>query len=332
MGAAANHGGLIQPMWISYLSPFGWMQATRALTYPEWWPLVIPALFIVVAIIWAFFLQGVRDVGAGLLPACKGRDRAKPFLRTLPGLTWYLQKNIFLGWFIGTLSFIMIIGWLVPEMADVFDSSEFTQQLIQAIGGMGAIIPAFLSTFLMLTAIAVIGYVMQGLSKMRSEEAKGYLENLLATRVSRFKWMAFHVGMVIDCSILILVSSGIVLAVSTNLLTDVSVSVWDFTLAAFSYVPVVLAFIGVYVLLFGLIPRAAGAIVWSYYGFIAFATWVGPMIGLPEWLMNLNIMKHVAAAPANEIVIVPLLIITGVAVAAYVVGNIVWRNRDLATS
>lgn len=332
MGAAANNGGLIQPMWISYLSPFGWMQATRALTYPEWWPLIIFALFIIVAIVWAFFLQSVRDVGAGILPSRAGRDRAKPFRRTLPGLTWYLQKNIFLGWFIGTLSFIVIIGWLVPEMSDVFDSSEFTQQLIQAIGGIGAIIPAFLSTFLMLTAIAVGGYVMQGLGKMRGEEAKGYLENLLATRVSRFKWLALHVSTVLIGGTLILVLSAVVLAVSTNLLTDVDVSVWEFALAGLSYVPVLLAFVGAFVLLFGLIPRAAGAIVWTYYGFIAFATWIGPMIGMPDWLMNFNIMTHIAAAPANDILVTPLLIITGGAIVAFVAGNMIWRNRDLVAS
>lgn len=46
--------GLHQPEWISYLSPFGWLQATRPLTEPSWAPLAITALFSVIAISLAF--------------------------------------------------------------------------------------------------------------------------------------------------------------------------------------------------------------------------------------------------------------------------------------
>lgn len=326
----ADSTGLWQPAWLSWLGPFGWLQATRSLTFPEWWPLWIFVGFIAVAVVVAYALQSVRDVGAGLLPTKKGRATASWFLKTPFGLTWRLQKKIWYGWAAGTFAMVATIGVMVPEMSSIYDSNANMKQMITAMGGTGAMVPAFLSAMLSLIALMVAAYAVQGMGKLRAEESSGHLENLLAAKLSRYKWISLHIAVVLVGSAVILAVSGWLLAVLVNAASqDFVASVFDYVLAGISYLPVVAVFVGIYVLLFGVMRRAAGLITWSYFGFVAFLTWIGPLLQLSDVIMNGSVMYHLATPPANEIDWVPLVIYSIAAVASITVGLTVWRSRDL---
>jgi len=325
----ADASGLVQPSWPSWLSPFGWLQASRPLTYPEWWPLIIAGVFIVVAMPAAFFLLGRRDVGAGLLPSRKGKARAASFLRTPLGLAWYLQKSIFIGWLIGVLVLVIIIGALVPEMTTVYESSQNMQLLIEAMGGTGALVPAFLSAMLSITILMVLAYAVHALGKLRSEESSGHLEGVLATTLSRTKWIVLHMGIVVGCGAAMLALSGAILAVSVNMVSDFHASIGDYTLAGVSYLPLYMVFVGMYVLLFGVLPRTAGFVTWLYYGFVAFMAWLGPILKLDQWVLDLSIMAHLPAAPAESIESAPLIVMLMVAVVLIIAGCVFWRRRNL---
>jgi ABC-2 type transport system permease protein len=325
----ADTAGLMQPTWLSWLSPFGWLQATRPLTFPEWWPLLIPVGITVAFMTAAFFLLGKRDVGAGILPSRKGRARASAFLRTPIGLTWHLQKNIFIGWLIGVVAMVVTIGVLVPQMSHVYESSEATKSLIAAMGGTGAIIPAFLSAMLSIVILMVIAYAVQGLGKLRSEESSGHLENLLATRFSRFKWLTLHAAVVTVGGACMLALSGAVLAWCVDVASDYQIDIWEYTVAGLSYFPLLLVFVGAYILLFGIVPRVAGVVVWVYYGFVAFMSWLGPLLKLNQQILDVSVMTHIAAAPAEEIIVRPLVIMLAVAVGCIVIGGVLWRHRNL---
>lgn len=321
--------GLIQPAWLSWLSPFGWMQATRSLTYPAWWPLIVSALFAAAMVCVAFWLLSKRDVGAGILPARKGRAHASAFLRLPIGLTWKLQKNVFVGWLVGTVAMVATIGVLVPEMSHVYETSPDAKALIESMGGTGAMIPSFLSAMLSITVVMVLAYTVQALGKLRSEEASGHLENLLATRLSRIKWLGMHGLVVVFGGAFMLVCSGVVLAATANSVSELRLNVGDYTLAALSYLPLLLLFVGLYTTLFGILPRAAGIIVWALFGYVAFMSWIGPMLKLDEWVLKLSPMAHIAVAPANEVEILPLIVMSVGAVVLVAIGLIGWRTRNL---
>lgn len=325
----ANADGVLQPTWLSWLSPFGWLQATRPLTFPEWWPLIVPGIFVVVAGSVAFFLLSKRDVGAGILPARKGRARASRFLATPLGLTWHLQKNIFIGWLIGIVAMVVTIGVLVPEMTHVYESSENMKTLIAAMGGTGAIIPAFLSAMLSIVVLMVIAYVIQGLGKLRGEESSGHLENLLATRLSRMKWMGLHSSVVVIGGAFMLALSGSLLALCVNLVSDYQLDIWEYTVAGLSYFPLLFIFAGMYIVFFGLLPQISGLILWVYYGFVAFMAWLGPLLQLDQRILDLSLMTHLAAAPAEAVAAQPLIIMTLVTLGLLVVGSAAWRHRNL---
>jgi len=324
----ADASGLVQPHWISYLSPFGWIQATRSLTYPEWWPLLIPIVCAVVLIPVAFVMLNHRDVGAGLLPSRRGRARASIFRRTALGLTWYLQKNIFLGWLVGVLAMAGICGALVSQMSHVYDSSPQLAQVISAMGGTGAQIPVFLSAMLLIIILMTMAYAVQASGKLRGEESSGYLENLLATKLPRIGWLLRHFFVVLAGVLVMLVAAGFTLGLATNLGGE-SVKISEYILAALSYFPVVALFSAGYVCLFVLFPRAAGLVTWVYFGFVAFVSWIGGLINLPQWLNKFSPLHYTAPVPAETVKILPLVVIASIALALAVVGIISWRRRNV---
>lgn len=325
----ADSSGIHQPEWMSSLVPFGWLQATRPLTNPDWSPLLIPAIFAVVAIGLAFLLLAKRDVGAGLLPSRKGRARATRLRATTLGLTLYLQKNVFVGWFVAIMVIVGTIGVLVPQMSDIYNGSDSMRQMIQAIGGVGELVPTFMSAMLSIICMMVFGYAVHGLTKLRGEESGGQLESLLATKVTRLKWLGSHVAVVVAGGLIMLATTGLVLALCVNTLSDFSVDTWQYVTAGLSYAPILMVFVALYVLLFGVLPRMASGLTWFYYGFVFFALWLGPIMQLDQVVMNLSVMEHVSSPPAEDIKLAPLLTILTLAVVGLAAGLVAWLKRNL---
>lgn len=321
--------GLLQPAWISSLSPFGWLQATRPLTFPDWSPLTTSLAVALAVSAVAFLLLARRDVGMGLVPARKGRTRASKFRRTGLGLTWHLQRNIAFGWLVGVLAMVGTIGIMTPEMTNIYDSSDSIKMLVESLGGQGALIPAFLSAMLAIIILMVVAYALQGLGKLRDEESSGHLESLLATKLSRRRWAMLHIGTVVVTSVIMLALTGCVMALGVNLLTDIEVSVAEYTLAGLSYGPIVLLFAGLYLLLFGIVPRVAGLVTWAYFGVVVFMTWLAPVMDIDKSIMNISILEHLPASPAEDIKLAPMLWITGIALLLVVIGFTAWSRRNL---
>lgn len=323
--------GMHVPAWYSWLSPFGWLQQLKPFTFPNWWPLIVPVVVSLVAVVAALAIHSRRDVGSGILPARVGRARASVLLKSHFGLTWHLQKNIFVGWAIGVFAMVATIGMLVPEMSGVYESNTNMKQMITAMGGDGAMIPTFLSAMLMITSLMVIAYAVQAIARMRSEESTGHLENILATKQSRICWLLKHVTVITLGSLLMLVMSGVVMALFVNgSAVDYTADVAEYALAGLSYMPVVLAFMGGYILLFGILPRLANVVAWLYFAFVAFMSWIGPLLQLDESILRLNVLHHLASPPANAIDWGILGVITAIAATMMLIGLLGWRRRDIA--
>ncbi|MDR0591101.1 MAG: hypothetical protein LBG75_00855 [Candidatus Nomurabacteria bacterium] len=322
--------GVPTPAFWSYLSPFGWMQLTHSTTFGYWWPLLIPLVFCLAAVPCAFWLLARRDLGAGLLPGRRGRARASRLLRTPFGLTWHLQKNVFMGWLVGNLVLVVVIGSMSNQMDKVYSASSQLKDFIISLGGSGAIEKAFLSAMLTYVAALTLAYVIQSLGKLRSEEVSSHLENLLATKLSRIKWLALHVATALTGGAAMLALSGAVLAISVNVAGGGSADIWAYTCGALSYWPLLLVFTGVYVLLFGILPMAASLVAWLGLCWVVFVGELAALIGIPNWLRDLSPMVHIHPAPAEAIAAGPLIAMSLIGLALLAVGAISWYRRNLA--
>lgn len=329
--------GLAQPLWISYLSPIGWLQLLRPLTGQRWEMLLIPAAFCGVALALAYRMLASRDIGSGILSARAGAARAKAsLLAAAPfGLVVRLQKGVFIGWLIGAVVLAGVTGGMAHEVLDMIEESEMMREYVMALGGEGNYIEIFMSAMLALIAMTLAAYVVQAMQKVRSEESRGFIESLLATALDRRTWLVVHVAVVGVCSAIILAVSGATVAVSAGLAGKVPFHDWhimSYVLAGLYYLPVLLLFAGVVAFVFGLVPRFTIAAGWLSFAFVLLIGQLGALLKLPQFVMDLNPFTHLPAVPASEIAVRPLLIIMLVAAVLIVSGLATFRRRDITTA
>jgi len=82
------------------------------------------------------------------------------------------------------------------------------------------------------------------------------------------------------------------------------------------------------VALFGLVPRAVAA-AWGGLAACYLVAFLGPLLGLPDWVMDLSPFTHVPLLPAAQFDAVPLLALTAVAAAFVFVGLAGFRYRNV---
>ena len=92
--------------------------------------------------------------------------------------------------------------------------------------------------------------------------------------------------------------------------------------------PAVWVVVGATVVLFGLVPRAAVA-AWGLLGACVLLSVLGPLLGLPDWVLDLSPFQHVPQLPAADFSAGPLLALSAVAAALTAVGMAAFRRRDL---
>jgi ABC-2 type transport system permease protein len=87
--------------------------------------------------------------------------------------------------------------------------------------------------------------------------------------------------------------------------------------------------IGVAMALIGFVPRAAlGA--WGVLAGVVVIGLFGALIRIPRWIAALSPLDHTPMAPAASVELVPLLILTAVAVGLLAAGFVGLARRDLA--
>jgi ABC-2 type transport system permease protein len=92
--------------------------------------------------------------------------------------------------------------------------------------------------------------------------------------------------------------------------------------------PAVWVMIGIAIALYGLVPRAAVA-AWGFLGACFLLLYLGPLLSLPDWLLDLSPYEHVPLLPAADLTVGPLLALTAVAVALTAAGVVGLRRRDI---
>jgi ABC-2 type transport system permease protein len=81
--------------------------------------------------------------------------------------------------------------------------------------------------------------------------------------------------------------------------------------------------------LFGLAPDAL-KLAWVALGACFLLWFLGPLLDLPSWILDLSPYEHIPAVPAADLAVGPLLALTAVAAGLVVAGLVAFRRRDTA--
>ena len=312
--------------WLTWLSPIGWAQQTRSYGENLWWPLLV-CVGAAIMLGWvARALERSRDLGAGLIPERVGPRSATALIRTQLGLTMRLQRGSIIGWTLGIVVFALFFGGVATAMAHLLSGDNPIAQAF--LGGSKNVLDGLLGFFLMANALLVAAFVLQSADSIRAAESAGRTEMQWSSAISRIRWAVARILVPAVGSFVLLAISGAAIGVTFGAAAGQPEQTWRFLWASVAYWPPALLVIGVVVLCAAVIPRAAAAVSWSLYAVAVVLSMFGDLFGLPDWVSK-NTPFTAIPRLGMDFTMVPLVVITAIAVVAGGVGLWVLRQRDM---
>lgn len=310
----------------SWLSPIGWAQATEAYFVDDLAPLGLALLTAAVLLTVSAPLSRQRDVGAGVLGTRPGPATAGPALGGPFGLTWRLVRGSLVGWTAGLLAFGLMYGPVLSEASTFLEDVPIMAEFLPDADATGA--ELFGATVIALAAIACAVPALQVLLRLRTEEVAGRAGPLLATPLSRARWMVSGLVLANVGGAGVLLVTGLGVGLGAGLSMDDLGWVGASVSAAVSYLPAVAVTIGAAAVLLGWVPRVTGWS-WALVVLSVVVLYFGAILDLPQWVVNLSPFSHVPQQPAVDPDGGPLATLSVVALALMAAGVVGIRRRDI---
>lgn len=314
---------------LSWLSPIGWGQRTYVFVDNRWWPLLLCLALAALTAATGFVLSTRRDVGAGLRSARLGRRTASDALTRPLGFALRLHRGTLLGFGAGLFLMGVMYGSILGEAADMVKDIEQIQEALEKIGG-ASVAESFASMVMVVIAVVAAVYVVMATLRPRAEESAGRAEPLLATGLSRDRWVGSHVAVALAGGTALLLVAGLGFGVSGAASVGDGGLVLQLVGAALAYAPALWVTVGVAVALFGWFPRA-GAAAWIVPVYAFLVGYLGSILQFPDWMNNVSPFGHVPQLPAAEMSWTPMLLLTALAAGLIQLGLVGFRRRDLET-
>lgn len=323
--AIQEHGSTL-----SWFSPLAWSQQTRAFVDGRWWPLLLSVGFAAVTIGIGYVLLASRDFGAGMFGVRPGPARAASWIDSPLSLAFRLHRGSIIGWTVILAVWGYANGAIVEPVVDGLQN--VSTEVMALFGGDGAIlIDGYLATMNIYNAAMVTIFVVLGMQFVRGEEYGGRTEPVLTTATSRLDWLGSHLVVLAAGSAALLAVTGVSMGLGAAAAMGEPGLVWEVTAGHLAYLPallVILAFAG---LLYGSAPATVG-FAWALVFYAFFMGFFGPVLDLPQWVLNVSPFEHIPGIPGEDPVLMPLLVLTVVAVAAGLVALTSFRSRDLTAT
>ena len=304
----------------TWLSPFGWSQATAPYTENRWWPLAIGLVATAVSVAVAFALAGRRDLGRGLLHERPGRATGR--LRGVVGLTWRRQRTSVLSW----AAAVVLCGALVGLLADAITDFVADQPTFDELFGSGDPTASAFALYSVFLGVLAFAYATTAVGAARAEELAGRGATLLALPISRTRWLGAQVGVAAVASAAMLLVAGLVMGLTAAASLGDASQVAPLIGAAAVTIPGVLCVLGVAVLVLGLVPRAF-VVVWAYVAYVGVMAMFGDI--LPDGADVASPFTYLPALPADPMSWPPVVACTLVGLGALALGIVAFRRRDL---
>jgi ABC-2 type transport system permease protein len=328
VGDAGPHG----LSWLSWASPLGWVELTRAFGAggERWWVLALPLATFAVLVTAAFALAARRDHSAALLPSLPGRPSATGLLRGPFGLAWRLQWGPLAAWLAGYVFVFAAFGAAASGVGSILGASFRLRHYLLRIGYQATIVDSFMSTLMLLAGVAAAAYATAAVLRLRTEETGNLADPVLATAAGRIRWGLSHISVAVAGGGLLLADAGLSAGLGYGILTgSVSTQVPRLLGAALGKFPAVLVLAALATALVGLLPWESVAAVWTAVALTAVITVFGAALQWPAWLTDISPFTQTPKLPGGTVSAQPLLWLCSIAVVLGVAGLIGLRRRDI---
>jgi ABC-2 type transport system permease protein len=312
---------------LSMISPLGWVTNTETYWNNNWWPVLLMIGGAAILFILANYLNSIRDMGAGFLPARPGRRNASAFLQSPLGHALRLQRTGIIAWAIGMLVLGMAYGAVMGDLEAFFSDNEMlTEMLIQEEGY--SLTEQFIPMLLMVMGILATVPPVMAILKLYGEEKKNRLEQILSASVSRTKLMGSYCLIAVVNGFIMVSLSAIGLWSAAAVVMDDPFDFGTIYGAGLVYYPAVLVMIGTAILLIGYLPKLS-SLVWAYLLYSFIILYLGGILDLPEWLGKLSPFGFIPQLPVEEMEWMPIITLSIIAVVLIIAGFIGYNRRDI---
>ncbi|PGZ15445.1 ABC transporter permease [Bacillus cereus] len=312
---------------LSWFSPFGWVLGSEVYVNNYWWPIVLTIGVAFVLVIISLYLNAIRDLEAGFIPAKPGRKQASHFLQSPFGLALRLQRIGIIAWGIGLFILGASYGSILGDLESFFANNEMMAKMLTPVEGF-SLTEQFLSTLMKVITMMCTIPPLMAMFKLKGEEKQNRTEHLLSRATSRSQVMGSYFIVSIISGFVMLSLAAIGLALAGNAVMKETISFSTFYSAAIVYLPAMWIMIGVAILFIGFAPKFSG-LTWVYLTYSFFVIYLGGLFQLPKWMSNLTPFGYIPRLPVEEVDFVKFSILVVVAIVLMVLGFVGYNKRDI---
>jgi ABC-2 type transport system permease protein len=313
---------------LSWLSPIGWSQQTRAFVDDRWWPLLLSVAFAVVCASVAYALSDRRDLDAGLVATRRGSPRAAPWLSTPLTLAFRLHRPSLVGWTVGMALGGFAYGSFTQPLIDGF--ADAPEDLLAVMGGEEDLLTGYLGLMGFMMAVIVTIFAILAVRVVANEEAEGRTEPVLATAVSRTAWLGSHLAVSVGGALWLLVVAGLGNGLGAAASTGDVGLIGDVVLGHAAHAPAVWTVLALAVALHGA-GRGFG-LAWMLLGASFVVGVFGPILEIPARVVDLSVYEHIGQYPSEPVSSAAVGTLTLIAAFLAVAGVAGFRRRDVFTT
>ncbi len=317
--------GDVQWSPLTWFSPLGWQEQTRAFGDQRWWSLLIPLVVFALLAAVALAIASRRDVGSALLGAGTANPHASGFLRTPLGIALRSHRGSLLGWTAATVVVSATFGSVAQPLVDAIKGNPSLASAMGAAGTTG--LDAVLAMTALILALIGAGYAVQAVGVLRAEETSGRLEARLSGDRGRWSWLSVHLAVVGIGIVAVSAAGAAVLAVTASWSVGEDVT-GQVLRAIVDFLPAVVLFGGLAVLVFTVIPRW-GPVVWLVYAASAVIAYLGDSLNMAEAVRALSPFHLIGNPPVEPVNAGDMILLSLLTVTCLVVGYDGFRRRDI---
>ncbi|MGZ4952913.1 MAG: ABC transporter permease [Halobacteriota archaeon] len=315
--------------WLSRVSPLGWMHLVQPFA-SERWSVFVPFIgSVVILTAVALVLSSRRDIGAGALKLRFGAVRASRRLGGPLTLAWRLHRRTLFAWATLFALYGLLIGDLATTSANLLATNPQLASLFARFGGASAYTDALFTFSLTFVGWIAAAYAIATTLRLRSEEIEKHVDHVLAASVSRLRWAASDLALVVIGSVVVLAAFGLSAGLTYGLSAgNLGYELPHLLVAALAYLPAVWVMAGIAMALYGFAPKLS-VVSWGALAAFVAVEVVGGTLQASESILNLSPFHDVPAVLVSGVSLLPLASLTFVALVLSVAGLIGFQRRSI---
>ncbi len=316
--------------WLVWASPIGWAQQARAFAGDRWSILLLGLVTGLLLATVAGWLANRRDLGSGLSAGRAGSATAAAWIKNPFSLALRLDRGWLIGWVLSAALLGVVTGFLIQTSVGLVTGNPQLEKFLAALGGSTKIAEAFGLTELGIIGMIAGGFAISTILRLAADEEEGRAAHLLSAPVSRRQWLGGHASIAVLGSIAICTVGGFMLGLTYASAGHLGVAQQALRWAASGLIlsTAAVLFAAVALLAVAVLGRLAGVITWTLFSVIVGVGFVGQILNLPRWMLDLSPYNHLPGYPATSPPWMSIAVFIALSVLAAVIADQAIQRRD----